>query len=130
MKILGEQLKAVLGVGVLIAVAFAFVSCAQMDTRKTIYVAAAPISELKCNPAVFVTKEEAEEKGEIEEMCSVTAKIGLTLSDKSAVDGLKTKVCECGATDAYVVRTEKGMIGNKTATMIGFRYKEKEKVVK
>lgn len=102
-------------------------SCAQMDTRKTIYVAVEPISELKCSPQVFVNKEEAEQKGAIEELCSVSARVGLTLSDKAAVDGLKSKVCECGANNAYVLRTEKGTFGQKTATMIGFRFTSDKK---
>ena len=100
-------------------------SCAQMDTRKTIFTAVEPIPELRCNPQVYLDKQEAEEKGAIEELCSVTAKVGLTLSDKDAVKSLSPKVCECGANNAYVVRTDKGTFGQKTATMIGFRYKEK-----
>jgi len=102
-------------------------SCAQMDTRKTIFTAVKPIPELKCEPQLYLTKEEAEEKGQIEELCSVTAKVGLTLSDKDAVKSLTPKVCECGANDAYVVGVDKGTFGQKTARMIGFRFKKDSK---
>lgn len=77
-----------------------------------------------CNVTVYLTLKEAEKNGEVEELRIVTGTSSGSFSHTvaSAVEKHKSKVCQCGASNAYIQSRAEGDLGIANVTMIGFRY--------
>lgn len=78
-----------------------------------------------CNVTVYQTIKQAEKNGAIEELCIVTGTSSGSFdhSVATAIGKHKDKVCQCGATNAYIQSRSEGGMDLATVTLVGFRYK-------
>ena len=107
----------------IILCALSIVSCASVTTLGSV-----KYPEVKnCTVTVFSSKQSAEEKGKIEEVCIITGTSSMSFSHtvSSAIEKNKNKACECGATNVYVKDQDAGTLGTASVTLIGFKFKKK-----
>lgn len=105
---------------VIVLLACLLSGCSSVMHLKT----ATPIPKNQCEVQVYLTKAQAEKRGEIEELCVIDGSTSGSFNHTSAnaIQKHKSKACECGATKVYVRSTEPMGLGPAKVSMVGFRY--------
>ncbi len=108
-----KQLSGILTLGLI-------VGCASTSILKS----ASPIPREMCNVSVFTSKDSARSKGDFEELCIVSGTSSGSFSHTvgTAIEKHKDKVCNCGATNAYIQAQDAGTLGTASVTLVGFRF--------
>lgn len=82
-----------------------------------------------CTVTVYSSKQSAETKGPIEEVCIISGTSSMSFSHtvSSAIEKNKHKACDCGATNVYIQDQDAGTLGTASVTLVGFRFTDEEK---
>lgn len=85
---------------------------------------AEPVPSSQCRVKVFLTKDQALRKGEIEELCVISGSSSGSFvhTPEAAINKHKDKACKCGGTNVYVRSEAPSGGGVATASMVAFKF--------
>lgn len=108
----------------LFTMALSLTGCATIDRSGYSRADVAAIPEEKCNVKVFPTYHEAIKNGPIEELCTVYGNSSMSFvhTVEVAVNRAKPRVCECGATNAYIKSSKPMVWSVAEVELIAFRF--------
>lgn len=90
--------------------------------------AAGSVSADQCQVTIYATYEQAIRQGPIDELCVVngTSSGSFRHTVQTAISKHQAKVCECGATNAYIQSQTQSGLDVATVTLVAFRFRAGE----